>query len=120
MAFWDKLKGEIIDIIEWLDDNHPIATINLHLTEKTGPSISHTSSQYREWWGLMRNQPIVTWRNKIWTTPDKRASQIFCTANSCLIGWGLNGLLYTTNDSIIKEGFVNCKCGAGRNWERKL
>ena len=108
------------EIIKWLDSHHTIATTNIHHVEKTGPSVSHTSAQYREWWGLMRNQPIVTWRNRIYTTPDKRARQIFCAANTCLLGWGLNGLLYTTNDSIIQEGFVSCKCGAGRNWERSL
>lgn len=103
------------EIIAYLDQHMNIARLNRTRVEKTGPSVYDYNVQ-RDWMHAMEGKPVVTWSNQIWPAPSPRAQPVFCQTGQDLVGFALNGTLYTRFGKIRGPAFLECGCGSGKFW----
>lgn len=103
-------------IIGCLDTHPEIAGINRHRTEITGLSVSYNYQTQRDWMRVMEGKPVVCWNDLLWLPPSDKATPVFCQSGQCLLGFALNGVLYTKNARIRGEAHIQCSCGSGKFW----
>lgn len=120
VAHGPGMLAPLAEIVSFLDGNSEVASLNQGRTEKTGPLVSYTHAERREWFRLMRGKPVVDWDDRVWQPPHARALPQFCQSGRCLVGFGHQGQLYTKEGHIIAgRARLNCNCGTGRVWREE-
>lgn len=109
-------------ILPWLQANEWACKNAKLRREKTGPTMSYTDKDHKQWFRLMQKADFVlTWENEQLRPPPGRAVQKFCDSGQCLLGWGVDGVLKTPNGgTILHAPRLGCACGAGGSWKRKI
>lgn len=110
------MLASVPEIIGFLDQHQEIASLNRNRVEKTGPTISYDYQTQRTWMRAMEGKPVITWDNMIWFPPSPKAQPVFCQAGQDLIGFAMNGILYTRMGYIQGAAYLNCACGSGKAW----
>ncbi len=104
------------DVVQYLDKADRVRTINASCVEKTGPAISYSYTDQRNWAQLMASQPFYTWANE-WIKPmTKGGDPVYCLCGYKL-GDTSNGYFYQSASLLMGVGVVLCPaCGTPRVW----
>lgn len=117
----------IVEVVDLLDRRPDIASINSHVSEKTGPMSSY-SPEIRARWKSHQTQRAVGWTGDWWWVQHavpvivpRGATPVYCTSGKCFLGYSermpsKRHKLIAGNTVIIGRAELKCDCGAGRAW----
>lgn len=103
-------------VITFLDEHKEVSNLNCMRVERTGLLVSYDYETQRDWMRAMEGKAVVGWNDLVWYPPSSKGLPVFCMSGQCLVGFALNGVLYTKNARMRGDAFVDCPCGAGRIW----
>lgn len=107
-------------VIHFLDTHPEISQINRERVEKTGPSVSYSYEQQRQWAKEMQAHSVVLRDGNMVRPCPANAQPIFCQSGKCFLGFASRGTLHLAHNhtTIQGEAHLDCHCGAGKFWHK--